>query len=359
MSKFLLVDIGAGTMDILYYDESHPQHYKAVIQSPVQRIANTVEKCPGDLLLTGVEMGGGPITGVLKRRAVHHDVAISVSAAATLNHDLEKVASWGINVLDDRAAEDLKTDHSASHVYLADLDIDRLENLVKGFGVPFSFDAVAVCAQDHGVPPQGVSHLDFRHNMFAGLLDKDPSMHVLMYEKNEIPRNLNRLKAIAETASDIPTKEVYVMDSGMAAILGASMDHAAIAKEKIMILDVATSHTLGAALVKGELAGFFEYHTRDITPERLESLIKDQAEGRLRHEQILVEGGHGAYTRKRVGFKELEAIIATGPKRNMAAATKLDITWGAPMGDNMMTGTVGLLEAIRRRKGLDPLQRWG
>jgi len=25
---------------------------------------------------------------------------------------------------------------------------------------------------------------------------------------------------------------------------------------------------------------------------------------------------------------------------------------GAPLGDNMMTGTVGVLEAIRRRKGL-------
>jgi uncharacterized protein (DUF1786 family) len=219
--------------------------------------------------------------------------------------------------------------------------------------MPFSFDAVAVCAQDHGVPPQGISHLDYRHTMFAEILDRDPSLDVLMYEKDEVPKSLNRLKSIAETASAIPTKEIYVMDSGMAAILGASMDLTAATKEKVMVLDVATSHTLGAALVKGELAGFFEYHTSDITPERLESLIKDQAEGRLRHEQILSEGGHGAYTRKAVDFKEVEAIIATGPKRNMIAGMNLDITWGAPMGDNMMTGTAGLLEAIRRRKGLE------
>ncbi len=355
MCKFLLVDIGAGTMDILYFDGSDRQHYKAVIQSPVLSIARIVENCPGNLLLTGVEMGGGPITGVLKHRARHHDVAISVSAAATLNHDLEKISSWGIHVLDDQSAEDLKADNDYSHFYLADLDIDRLEKLIKGFDVPFSFDAVAVCAQDHGVPPQGVSHLDYRHNMFAGLLDKDPFPHVLLYAKNEVPGNLNRLKSIAAAASAIPAKEVYVMDSGMAAILGASMDHAARAKEKIMVLDVATSHTLGAALVKGELAGFFEYHTSDITSGRLEFLIKEQADGTLRHEQILAEGGHGAYTRKTVGFKELEAIIATGPKRNIIAESKLDITWGAPMGDNMMTGTVGLLEAIRRRKGLDPI----
>jgi hypothetical protein len=28
---------------------------------------------------------------------------------------------------------------------------------------------------------------------------------------------------------------------------------------------------------------------------------------------------------------------------------------GAPWGDNMMTGTVGLLEALRRRKGLSAM----
>ena len=355
MSKFLLVDIGAGTMDILYYDESHPQHYKAVVQSPVRRIANTIEACAGNLILTGVEMGGGPVTGALKRRAKQHDVAISVSAAATLNHDLEKITSWNIRVLDDQTADELKADTAYSHIELADLEIERLRKLVKGFGVPFSFDVVAVCAQDHGVPPQGVSHLDFRHNMFAALLDENPSIEVLMYAKDEVPGSLNRLKSIAETASTLPAKEVYVMDSGMAAILGASMDPSAASKEKIMILDVATSHTLGAGLVNGELAGFFEYHTSDITPGRLEALIKEQAEGTLRHEQILTEGGHGAYTRKKINFDKVEAIIATGPKRNMIAGMRLDITWGAPMGDNMMTGTAGLLEALRRKKGLEPI----
>jgi uncharacterized protein (DUF1786 family) len=357
MHKFLLVDIGAGTMDVLYFDGSDQQHYKAVIVSPVRSIASAIENCPGNLLLTGVEMGGGPISGVLKQRAQQHSVVISVSAAATLNHDLEKISSWGIRVVEDQTAESMKADNAYSHIHLADLDIGRLKKLIKGFGVPFSFDAVVVCAQDHGVPPQGVSHLDYRHNMFTGILDKDPSPHALLYEKNEIPGNLNRLKSIAATASAMPAKEVYVMDSGMAAILGASMDHAAKGKKKIMVLDVATSHTLGAALVGGELAGFFEYHTSDITLERLESLIIGQADGTLCHEQILAEGGHGAYTRKTVGFKEVEAIIATGPKRNLIAESKLDISWGAPMGDNMMTGTAGLLEAVRRRKGLDPIPR--
>ncbi|MBW2312327.1 MAG: hypothetical protein JRF35_14885 [Deltaproteobacteria bacterium] len=31
-----------------------------------------------------------------------------------------------------------------------------------------------ICAQDHGRPPEGVSHLDYRHTVFKERLDEDP-----------------------------------------------------------------------------------------------------------------------------------------------------------------------------------------
>ena len=34
MSRFLMVDIGAGTMDVLWYDTNTDLHYKAVVKSP-------------------------------------------------------------------------------------------------------------------------------------------------------------------------------------------------------------------------------------------------------------------------------------------------------------------------------------
>ena len=349
MSRYLLVDIGAGTMDILCVDESVKQPYKAVVRSPVLTVLDSIESSPGHLLLTGVEMGGGPIAGVLRRRAQKNKVVVSASAAATLNHDLEKVAAWGIQVVDDATAEKMKADAAYTHIRLADLDVQRLESIVGGFGVPFAFDTVGICAQDHGVAPSGVSHLDYRHNLFAELLDRDPRVHVLLYERREVPEKMNRLRSIAESAGALPTQQIYVMDSGMAAILGASLDRSAEGKERIVILDVATSHTVGAALLGDEIASFFEYHTSDVTPERLESLVRNLADGKLRHREILAEGGHGAYTRKTIEYAAVEAIIATGPKRKIAAASRLDLTWGAPMGDNMMTGTAGLLEAIQRR----------
>ncbi len=83
----------------------------------------------------------------------------------------------------------------------------RLKRIVEGFGVPFSFDAVAICAQDHGVPPAGVSHLDFRHNMFKARLEGNPYPHVLLYKSDEVPVEMNRLRSIAISAGPLPPRK--------------------------------------------------------------------------------------------------------------------------------------------------------
>jgi len=356
MSRFLMIDVGAGTMDVLYYNTQTDLHYKAVVKSPVRHLAEKVLATPGDLLVTGCEMGGGPITKALRERARTANVVVSAGAAATLHHDLDKVRSWNIRVVSDEDARELSSRGRYSELNLGDLDPVRLEQIVGILGVPFEFDAVAACAQDHGVPPDGVSHLDFRHNMFESRLNENPLPHTLLYSNDEVPAAMTRLSSMARTAQHLPTNEVYVMDSGMAAILGASMDVRASGSERVFVLDVATSHTVGAAMVGNELAGFFEYHTVDVTAERLESLFRDLDAGRLDHRQVLQEGGHGAYTRRAVGSCDNDVIIATGPKRRLVDGSTLPVVFGAPLGDNMMTGTVGLLEAVRRRKGLAPIR---
>ena len=355
MSRFLMVDIGAGTMDVLWYDTQTDLHYKAVVKSPVRYVAEKAAQLPGDLVITGSEMGGGPITQILKQRAKEADVVMSVSAAATLHHRQETVRSWGIKIVDDEKAGTLSGKKNYSSLVLADLDPARLQQIVESFGVPFSFDAVAICAQDHGVPPAGVSHLDFRHNLFKAHLKENPQPHVLLYKNDEVPGVMNRLQSIAKSAGALATEEIYVMDSGMAAILGGSMDLLARGRDRIVILDVATSHTVGAAMIGEDIAGFFEYHTQDIALERLEELILELCDGKLAHHRVLEEGGHGAYLRKAVDYQTVEATIATGPKRRLVKPSKLQISFGAPWGDNMMTGTVGLLEALRKRKGLEPI----
>jgi len=358
MSTYLLLDVGAGTLDVLYYDDASGIQYKAVVRSPVRTVAEKARALQGNLLVRGTEMGGGPVSEILIARARDSQVLMTPSAASTLHHDPERVKAMGIQVIGETEAADLWKTGRYRNLTLGDLEIPRLRSLVESFGVPFSFDVVAVCAQDHGTPPRGVSHLDFRHRLFKERLDREPFPHALLYGKGEIPEPLNRLQGIAQSASELPAHEIYVMDSGMAAILGGSTDPQATPKERIIVLDLATSHTLGAALEQGEIAGFFEYHTRDITLQKMESLIMDLAAGELVHEKILEQGGHGAYVRKAFGFDRTEIILATGPKRRLIGNSRLPIRPGAPLGDHMMTGTAGLLEAIRRRKGLDPIPIW-
>ena len=95
MCTYLLIDIGAGTMDVLYYDASLDLHYKALVISPVPYLSEKVRNQSGKLVITGKEMGGGALAGILKERALQKRVVMSRSASATLHHDWEKVASWG------------------------------------------------------------------------------------------------------------------------------------------------------------------------------------------------------------------------------------------------------------------------
>jgi uncharacterized protein (DUF1786 family) len=355
MKNLLAIDIGAGTMDILCYVPDEKMHYKAVVQSPVRTRAAAVEATAGNLAVTGVEMGGGPVTGVLQTRAQTHRVVISSTAAATLHHDPARVTAMGLQIVADQEMDSWIQNQDFTAVTLGDIELGRIRQVVEGFGLPFEFDVVAVCAQDHGAAPPGVSHLEFRHQLFKTRLDRQPHPHTLLFSPDDLPPEFNRLGSIARAAAELPTRKVYVMDSGMAAILGASLDPAAMDLTTFMVLDIATSHTVGAVVSGGELQGSFEYHTHDISLERLEQLLLDLPEGRVEHARILAEGGHGAYLRSSVGYDAVQAIVATGPKRRLLAPSRLPITWGAPWGDNMMTGCTGLIEAIRRRERLEPI----
>ena len=351
--RYLIIDIGAGTMDILCYDSKFSTHYKAVVKSPALTVAEKISAINGNLLITGVEMGGGSMTSLIREKVKRSEVIISKSASATINHDLAKIRSLGVMVVEDEEAEELKKSDRYTHIDTSDLEYERIKSIVEGMGVSFSFDILGLCVQDHGVPGPGISHLDYRHNIFKEKLDKRPFPHEMLYEYSEIPDTFNRLKSIAGRAKLFPSGEIYVIDSGMAAILGGTLDPMAVQKNKIIVLDIATSHTVGAAFEKDVLSGFFEYHTADITREILEKLLVDLADGRLDHAEILNQGGHGAYIRNSFGYENLELIISTGPKRALVNGSKLEITHGAPLGDNMMTGTAGILEAIRRKKGFD------
>ena len=139
MKNILVIDIGAGTMDVLCYVPDEKMHYKAVVKSPVRTMAAAINATNGNLLVTGVEMGGGPVTAALQTRAETNRVKISGAAAATVHHDPARVAAMGMEIVSDDDVAALSRDGGFTRIELQDIDPFRIQQIVEGFGLPFEF----------------------------------------------------------------------------------------------------------------------------------------------------------------------------------------------------------------------------
>ncbi|MBW1971799.1 MAG: pyruvate formate-lyase activating enzyme [Deltaproteobacteria bacterium] len=353
MARILTIDVGAGTMDILWVDTEKKLLYKLVAKSPTMFLAEKILSSQKDIVITGVEMGGGAIANAIKEKAKEKKVVITKSAAFTIHSDLSRVKSYGVRIVDDN--ENLKELNKKEWDYFETKDIDpeRIYAILETIGVEPFVDIIGVAVQDHGRPPKGLSAIDFRHEIFKKSLSNNPYPWTFIFNDNEIPAYLTRMKAVVKSVKKLNPSSIYIMDTGMAAITGAYLDDLSMVKDIVVVLDIATSHTLGATLIKGEVAGFFEYHTKGINSSIISSYVKALADGKLIHKKVVEEGGHGAFIRKLVGFENVEAIIATGPKRDIIKDIDLKIHFGSPIGDNMMTGAVGLLFAIGKKEKLN------
>ncbi len=354
MARFLAIDVGASTLDALFLDSQSGDQFKFVAKSPTRVLAERIMASKNDrILITGRQMGGGSVAEAIRDKARQSRVMMTRSAAETIHHRKERIKNLGVTLISAKAAGQEAKKRNTSQFKAGDIVVEDIVTMLKSMGIDPVVDFFGICVQDHGTPKENISALDFRHQIFRGIIDIDPRPSAFLFEADRIPSYLRRMRAAAMDAKGIPSGKTYLMDTGMAAILGASSDPLARGKRSIMVLDIASSHTLGALSLDGEIGGFFEYHTSAITPEILQDLIVDLAEGRLSHEKIVAEGGHGAYTRKAPGFDGVEIILGTGPKRSILKGVGMEgIVPGAPFGDNMMTGTAGLILAMAEREGV-------
>jgi len=354
MARFLAIDVGAGTLDAMFLDTRSGDHFKFVAKSPTRILADKIEACRDpQILLMGRQMGGGPVTEAIRKKVLGSSVMLTRSAAQTIHHRMEKVEKLGATLIPQKVAQEKLKSRKVSWFKTGDVPVKEMMTMLKMMGVEPAVDFFGIAVQDHGTPKKRISTVDFRHSILKGVIEESPKPSAFLFASDRIPSYLRRMRAAAMDGRAFPSGKVYVMDTGMAAILGASSDRSVREKRSIIVLDIATSHTLGALLVEGEIGGFFEYHTVDVTPDILKSLIVDLADGKLSHKKIRAEGGHGAYVRRAVGLEGVEIIVVTGPKRKMLEPVGLDkVVLGAPFGDNMMTGTAGLILAMAEKEGI-------
>ena len=404
--KILAVDIGAGTQDIMVYDdeEGFENAYKLVLPSPTRFFAEEVRRAEQDLVIFGETIGGGPFSRAVLEHLKKYKVYATERAARTLRDDLAVVRGYGVEIIsEDEVADKVVSlteketkkgkKGKAKPLRISEFNPELLP-LLASFGVDTSFDAVAVAVQDHGVAPPGVSDRENRFRIIAEKVGSgagreagggegrgegreagreagggggaEAEIESFAY-LDAVPDNLSRMKSVFQSVKSWHKGPVLLMDTGPAAVLGSLEDERVkgVVKEKksLICVNVGNAHTIAMSLSGSgngsgsengsgsgsgsRITGIFEHHTRLLARQKLSYYLKKLSDGSLTFEEVFADGGHGALTiGTGKGKTKPEIISLTGPRREKMRGLGF---FSAPAGDMMMTGAVGLVKAVLKR----------
>lgn len=353
--KILALDIGAGTEDVLLYDDkkrSWENCIKMVLPSPSRVFAAKVEEATRlykNLNVKGDIIGGGAFASALKSHVERGlRVVMTENVAYTVRNDLDEVRELGIEI----ERESKPADFNGETLTIEEVNLSRLDAFLADFNETlYDVDVVAVAVQDHGVFPKGTSNRKFRIKKMKELLDRNPRPESLAFWEDEVPPYYLRMNSAVQASRRLlPKIKVLVMDTSPAAILGCLKDPAVAEANSVLAINVGNGHTMAAIISGGNIIGMVEHHTRLLNPQKLERLLVDFSDGKLSDEEVFKDNGHGLFfLTKPLGFRKIEKVVATGPNRNILIKTKLSVHFAAPAGDVMMTGPVGLVEAAQRK----------
>jgi uncharacterized protein (DUF1786 family) len=340
--RILAIDVGAGTQDILLFesDKTIENCVKLVLPSQTQVIAQRIRAATGrrqPVFLRGVTMGGGATSAAVEEHiGAGLPVYASSAAARTLHNDLERVRDKGVQILE-RAPAD------AHAIECGDVDLGALQRALGEYGITIP-ELVAVAVQDHGFQPDAGGR-EFRYEFLQSLLAGGGNLVDKIYRQP--PVYMTRMLAVR---GSLPGRDVLLMDTGAAAVLGVLGDAhvaAAAARDGAVLINIGNMHTFGVAMRGERVLGLFEHHTGGITPDVLADLTARLQTGALTHEHVIARGGHGAAFAP--GYEvagPYNFVAVTGPNRRIAAA--LGYHQAAPHGDMMLAGPFGLVEGVLR-----------
>jgi uncharacterized protein (DUF1786 family) len=345
--RFLAIDTGTGTQDILLLDTSDrvENSVKMVVPSPTMRVAAAIRGATDhrrSIVFTGITMGGGPCTWALQR---HLQAGLPASAtpdaARTFDDDLDVVASWGVRIVGDDEAARLD---GVERIELRDLDLDALRSAFASLGVNPRIDGFALACLDHGAAPPGYSDRLFRFEHLRRVVEKENDLLAFAYLPEDVPPYLTRARALLTSAgSDTPA---VFLDTAPAAALGALQDPLIGDAERQVVLNLGNSHTLAFHLRGTYVYGLFEHHTGLLSRDDVESLTERLVAGTLTQEEVFGGNGHGVCYVAPAPQDDDVFVAATGPQRGKLAGSRLRPHFAAPHGDMMLSGCFGLLRAF-------------
>ena len=342
--SLLAIDVGAGTQDILLYDEEVPLEgsTKMVLPSQTMIVGNRISRARlagRDIFLHGPIMGGGASTMAVRwHLAAGLRVFATPSAAATINNDLGQVEALGVIIQEDAPA-------SAEIVETGDIDIPSLQRAFQLFDISLPKD-IAVAVQDHGYSP-GKPNRQVRFEHMVAAIRSGGSLDDFTFK--ECPQEMTRMVAVRDTLIK-EGFEPFIMDTGPAAIFGAALDPRI--EDPALIINFGNSHTIAAILSEGRICAVFEHHTSSMKGEKVREFTQKLCRGTLEEGEVFDDGGHGSY----IGSLPdgVRSILITGPRREsfLSCEALKGAVAAAPAGDMMITGCLGLIKAWKKRDDL-------
>ena len=343
MKSILAIDVGGGTQDILLYEPGveMENNIKLVLPSPTQIIAKRIRRLTRegkDIYLHGFPMGGGASTGAVKK---HLEAGCRVyatpQAALTIKDNLDKVTSMGVQLVENAPPGSMP-------VELKDIDTDALQSALLPFEVKLP-EIFALAVQDHGFSPNE-SNRRFRFTHWEKFLSEGGYLSDLAYTEATLPSYFTRMKAALESCRKT-TDNVWLMDTGSAAIMGALEDpkvKEATEAKSALLVNMGNQHAIAFLLSGNRVYGVFEHHTRMLSPEKLADYLKRFARGELTNTEVFEDHGHGCAILPEASQFSFDFIAVTGPHRNLASSLGY---LAVPHGDMMLSGPFGLVKSVR------------
>jgi len=272
-------------------------------------------------------IGGGPIVSALKNHLKKgFSIFIEKSAAKTIRDDLREVTDLGFDVVE--AVEN-------PDITLSEIDFQLIKNLLNIYG-DYDLD-YHIAVQDHGYI-QGQSDRVTRMNFLEKFL-KNGLKGAFFSSNNKIETTFSRFNCIYNTLSQNGIKNFSITDTAIIAALGAVYNNK---KWPVVTVDIGNGHTFACLVDKDyKVLGFFEHHTKMLTPEKFKYFINKLIDGSITNEEVYDDKGHGAKIFKPYSYKNLP-ILSTGPQRRSLVNEEGEISFASPLGDMMITGPVGI-----------------
>ena len=351
--RILAIDVGTGTQDILLFDSDRAieNSVQMVMPSPTviardRVLAATASRRP--VVLTGVNMGGGPVTGAVQQHVGQGLAVFATPAAAeTFDDDPAAVREMGVEIVSEREARAVR---DAVAVELRDLDLNMMRRSLAAFDVEAEWDALAVAVFDHGNAPPGYSDRKFRFDHLKQQVHGGKrSPTAFAYLADEVPGYLTRMRAVVAVASeDDPGRPLLMMDTAQAAVLGSLEDPRVAAEPRKVVANLGNEHTLGFSMDHSTITGIYEHHTHVVGRERLEDHLRRLVRGDLDDDEVWSGQGHGAVVIEAAGAGT-PFVSVIGPMRRMLEGSALRPYFATPHGSMMLAGPFGLVRAWAER----------